>query len=66
MIFLDNEKCKITDFKKIDLIEDNQIKILLKNQNLKIDGSKLRLVYFSKEEILITGKFESIKLYDQN
>lgn len=64
MIFLDKGKCKVTQFIKINLIEESNIVLQLEKQSMKIKGKNIRLSFFSPDELLFTGLIESIEFND--
>lgn len=64
MIFLDKGKCKVTQFIKINLIEEGNIILQLDKQMMRIKGKDLRLSFFSVDELLFTGQIESIEFND--
>ena len=66
MVFLFDKECKITDFEKIKIVKNNLISIKLKKKSLNINGEFLKLTYYSKEEIIISGIINMVRFEYEN
>lgn len=64
LVFLDERHCKISGFVKIVLISGEKVIVALKKRTLVIVGKELRMKFFSKEEIDLEGKVESLRYDD--
>lgn len=62
MVVFNNEILKVTDFKKIVSIDENAISLEFKENKMHFYGEKLRLIFFSKEELQFKGKIKEIKI----
>ena len=62
MVIFNNEILKITDFKRIISIDESVISLEFKDNKIYFYGDKLRLTFFSKEELQFKGKVKEIKV----
>ena len=56
-----NEELLIENFKNIIEYQENLLLIQCKKYQIRIEGKKLQLELYTKEEIKVKGKIESVK-----
>lgn len=64
MIFLSKNLCQINNFTQIKYIKSSEILISCKIDTIVIKGENLHLSYFSKDELTIEGRIESVNFND--
>ena len=63
MFFYDSNILKIGKYLKILSLKENEINLLMKNkEKIVINGSSLRISFFDKEEIIVEGRINSIRI----
>lgn len=66
MLFYYYDYILIQNYLKVLKIDENEAKISVKHQIYTINGSCLKITYFSKEELKIEGDIKNINIaYDE-
>lgn len=61
-ILIENNKIYISNYKKINSFDDNKIVIIHEKGLLTIEGTNLRITKLLKDELLINGKIDILKM----
>lgn len=63
MFFYDSNILKIGKYLKILSLKENEINLLMKSkEKIVLNGSSLRISFFDKEEIIVEGRINSIRI----
>lgn len=61
MFYFTNKLVRVVDFVRIIYLENNQIKIQMKDYHLILEGENFHINYFESKEIIVHGKLHNIK-----
>lgn len=64
MIYIDNNKLTIQNYKKVLKVSDLEIVFIFLKQTVFVKGDNLSISYFEKDEFQIQGKISTIEFYD--
>ena len=67
MFFYDSNILKIGDYLRILSLKDNNILLIMKTkEKIEINGVNLAISYYDKEEVIIEGRVNFIKIIYEN
>ena len=66
MIFLNDNKVKVIEFKKIIKTNDKQIIFETKNKLIYIDGNNMYISFYEKDEFEIKGDINKIEFSNKS
>ena len=67
MFFYDSNILKIGDYLRILSLKDNNILLIMKTkEKIEINGVNLAISYYDKEEVIIEGRVNFIKILYEN
>ena len=67
MFFYDSNTLKVGNYMRILSLKENEIILLMKsNEKLEIKGLNLVISFYDKEEVIIEGRINSIRIIYEN